>query len=146
MPSPRIDSQSTGTLVPRRKSPRRCPLDGEHRDGRHRSRRESTLYIWMCIQYNLHPCNQHWHRWGQHGDTVYVPSNCHERTFANQLLSRPSFFLKPIKPAPLFQVQIMGKLPAPLPKNTEGLQALFNTISKSTDIKLRNATWISEWQ
>ena len=47
----------------------------------------------------------------------------------------------------MFQIQAMGaELPNPLPQDDEGIQKMFNHISKSNDIKLKNATWISEWR
>ncbi|KAL6302884.1 FAD binding domain-containing protein, partial [Sparassis latifolia] len=69
----------------------------------------------------------HWHMWGN--------------------MSIASIGLKPLNPAPLFQVQALGRdLPAVLPKDTEGIQKLFNSISGVTDIKLEDAEWISEWR
>ncbi|KAI0065250.1 FAD/NAD-P-binding domain-containing protein [Artomyces pyxidatus] len=70
---------------------------------------------------------EHWHRWGEFGKKI--------------------FFLKPVLPAPSFQVQSMGvDLPKPPPDNTENLQKMFEDISKCRDIKLQNASWISEWR
>ncbi|KAA1473986.1 FAD/NAD-P-binding domain-containing protein [Dentipellis sp. KUC8613] len=69
----------------------------------------------------------HWHTWGEFG--------------------RGIFCLKPIRPAPLFQIQALGpELPKPLPHDTEGLQAMLNVLSQSTDIKLSNASCVSEWR
>ncbi|KAI0042339.1 hypothetical protein FA95DRAFT_586450 [Auriscalpium vulgare] len=70
---------------------------------------------------------EHWHRFGQFHSKV--------------------FLLKPIEPAPVFQVQSLGpELPTTLPTNTAGIQEMLNEIAQSTDIKLRNASWISEWR
>ncbi|ETW78092.1 hypothetical protein HETIRDRAFT_325575, partial [Heterobasidion irregulare TC 32-1] len=68
----------------------------------------------------------HWHRWGEFGVKI--------------------FFMKPVPPAPTFHIQAMGvELPIPAPQDDEGIQAMFNDISKSTDIQLRNTSWVSEW-
>ncbi|KAH9912833.1 FAD binding domain-containing protein [Fomitopsis serialis] len=70
---------------------------------------------------------EYWHTWGA--------------------FNRAAFALKPLKPAPLFQVQAVGPdLPATLPTDTEGIQRLFVSISGSQNITLSNATWISEWR
>ncbi|KAI0264670.1 FAD binding domain-containing protein [Gloeopeniophorella convolvens] len=67
-----------------------------------------------------------WHRWGN---------------FVTKFAA-----LKPIPPAPMFQIQILGKqLPSTLPTDLEGIQALFNDIAQSSDIKLNSATWVSAW-
>lgn len=54
--------------------------------------------------------------------------------------------MKPVEPAPLYQFIAGGDLDRPLPTDTEGIQAMFNSITKSTDITLQNASWISEWR
>ena len=55
------------------------------------------------------------------------------------------FCLKPLEPAPLFQVQAFGPNLPPNLHDTQGIQALLNSVSGRTDIVLQNATWISEW-
>ncbi|KAA1474344.1 hypothetical protein DENSPDRAFT_324848 [Dentipellis sp. KUC8613] len=69
----------------------------------------------------------HWHTWGEFGSEI--------------------FCLKPILPAPLFYIQALGpEMPNPLPHDTAGLQALLDKVSKSTEIKLSNASCVSEWR
>ncbi|KAH9830219.1 FAD binding domain-containing protein [Rhodofomes roseus] len=68
-----------------------------------------------------------WHMWGS--------------------FSSAGFGLKPISPEPLFQVQALGPdLPTDLPRDTKGVQELFNSISGAKDIELLNASWTSEWR
>ncbi|KAI0314949.1 FAD/NAD-P-binding domain-containing protein [Amylostereum chailletii] len=70
---------------------------------------------------------EHWHRWGE--------------------FNTKAFFLKPIPPAPLFQIQALGPhVPASFPDNDEGMQKLFDDISHASDIRLRNVSWVSEWK
>ncbi|KAH9917071.1 FAD/NAD-P-binding domain-containing protein [Fomitopsis serialis] len=70
---------------------------------------------------------EYWHTWG---------------TF-----NTAGFALKPLKPAPLFQVQALGPdLPDTFPTDTEGIQRLFESISGSQDIALSNAAWVSTWK
>ncbi|KAA1473587.1 hypothetical protein DENSPDRAFT_882158 [Dentipellis sp. KUC8613] len=70
---------------------------------------------------------EHWHTWGEFG----------QRLFA----------LKPIRPAPLFQIQALGpQLPKTLPHDTAGVQALLDDISGSDEIKLANVSCASEWR
>ncbi|KAI0314515.1 FAD/NAD-P-binding domain-containing protein [Amylostereum chailletii] len=70
---------------------------------------------------------EHWHRWGQFGKLV--------------------FFLKPVPPAPTFQIQSLGPdLPSPLPPDNDAIQKLFNAVSQSSNIQLRNSSWMSEWR
>ncbi|KAA1473583.1 FAD/NAD(P)-binding domain-containing protein [Dentipellis sp. KUC8613] len=69
----------------------------------------------------------HWHRWGDFKEVM--------------------FFMKPVWPAPLFQGQAIGPaLPKPLPSDTEGIQAFFNGVSKSDEIKFGNAACMTEWR
>ncbi|TFY80920.1 hypothetical protein EWM64_g3088 [Hericium alpestre] len=69
----------------------------------------------------------HWHTWGEFGQKLFA--------------------MKPISPAPLFQIQSLGpELPRPLPNDTEDYQELLNYISQSTDIKISNVTCASQWR
>ncbi|TFY57050.1 hypothetical protein EVG20_g8695 [Dentipellis fragilis] len=69
---------------------------------------------------------EHWHTWGEFNDALIG--------------------IKPINPAPFVYIQVLGpNVPKPFPSDAEGLQALLNKLSKSTDIKLSNVKVISEW-
>ncbi|KZT27857.1 FAD-binding monooxygenase [Neolentinus lepideus HHB14362 ss-1] len=70
---------------------------------------------------------QHWHQWGDAASAL--------------------FFLKPLNPSPLFQIQAFGpSLPEQLPTDTQGIQELFNSISGTDEITIENASWISTWR
>ena len=68
--------------------------------------------------------------------------------FAQALISAThSVFLKPLKPAPLFQLQALGAdLPKVFPTDLEGIRSLFKSISKRDDIVIHDVKWASEWR
>ncbi|KAJ7171018.1 FAD binding domain-containing protein [Mycena filopes] len=70
---------------------------------------------------------EYWHRWGD--------------------FSQAATSLKPINPGSQFQMQTLGpKLPDEIPRDLAGTQALFNSISKRTDLVFTDARWITEWK
>ncbi|KAF9053705.1 FAD/NAD(P)-binding domain-containing protein [Hymenopellis radicata] len=70
---------------------------------------------------------EYWHRWGD---------------FAKAAIS-----LKPVDPAPLFQLQALGPLmQKELPSDVTSLQTFFNSIAIREDIVFKDAAWISEWK
>jgi len=70
---------------------------------------------------------ERWHMWGS--------------------FQKAGFGLKPLRPAPLYQVQVVGpELGKELPTDTKGIQELFLSISGDKSVKIANATWMSEWR
>ncbi|KAF7288974.1 Pentachlorophenol 4-monooxygenase [Mycena indigotica] len=70
---------------------------------------------------------QYWHRWGD---------------FASAATS-----LKPIYPEPWFQMLTLGpQLPKEIPTDLPQTQALFNSISKRSDLVLTDVSWVTEWK
>ncbi|KAJ7581042.1 FAD binding domain-containing protein [Mycena floridula] len=70
---------------------------------------------------------EYWHRWGDFGQAATT--------------------LKPLYPEPLFQIQSLGpSLPNEIPMDLAGMQDLFNSISKRTDIQFQSVQWVSEWK
>ncbi|KAJ7770593.1 FAD binding domain-containing protein [Mycena metata] len=70
---------------------------------------------------------EYWHRWGD---------------FAKSAVA-----LKPVEPAPLFQLGALGPTMAPgVPQDISALQAFFNSIARREDIVFQDASWITEWR
>ncbi|KAJ7660046.1 FAD binding domain-containing protein [Mycena rosella] len=74
---------------------------------------------------------EYWHRWGDFATAAQV-----ERVF-----------LKPVHPAPLFQLQALGPaMQNELPGDVASLQIFFNAIAGREDIVFRDANCITEWK
>ncbi|KAJ7484686.1 FAD binding domain-containing protein [Mycena latifolia] len=69
----------------------------------------------------------YWHRWGD--------------------FAKSAVFLKPVHPAPLFQLQALGPaMPHELPEDVSTLQRFFNTVSARQDVVFADASCITEWK
>ncbi|KAF8189955.1 FAD binding domain-containing protein [Mycena galopus ATCC 62051] len=70
---------------------------------------------------------EYWHRWGD--------------------FTKSAITLKPIYPAPLFQLQALGPtMQKELPEDVSSLQRFFNSISGREDIVFQDSSWITEWR